>query len=259
MRKDMAKVIVERPRRGSVKRARKGRTRALQDEAGDELRARAPAKRAEKTKSLNENLAPLRRFLESQVGRPWDKVYSEISEHLRPSNAVQQHVRDHIEDFVATKTRMKDGKVVVTNGRFPGRVEPLTESWQKLYVHPRTGLLRKNEHWRNWTTRQREQKARLAAEREARFRALDPRTQLHKLNDGAWYEVKLAKIERVDGRAKPYADAVTAAKLSDLAPALLYEKDGVYAARIAKLSKADMKGYGLPIPKATKPRARRAV
>lgn len=55
------------------------------------------------TKSLNEKLAPLRRYLVRQVGRPWDKVYSEISANLKATNAVQQHVRDHLEDYVAMK------------------------------------------------------------------------------------------------------------------------------------------------------------
>ena len=40
------------------------------------------------TKNLNEHLGPLRRYLDSQVGRPWDKVFSEICPHIdrtRPS------------------------------------------------------------------------------------------------------------------------------------------------------------------------------
>jgi hypothetical protein len=56
-------------------------------------------------KMLNENLAPLRRFLERQIGRPWDKVYSEIAERLRVDSTVQQHVREHLRDFVATRPR----------------------------------------------------------------------------------------------------------------------------------------------------------
>jgi hypothetical protein len=49
--------------------------------------------------------APLRRFLKRQVGRPWDKVYSEIAAHLRADNTVRQHVRDHLRNFVAVKPR----------------------------------------------------------------------------------------------------------------------------------------------------------
>ena len=49
---------------------------------------------------LNENLAPLQRYLARQVGRPWNKIYAEIAEHLKPTSTVQQHVRDHLKDFV---------------------------------------------------------------------------------------------------------------------------------------------------------------
>jgi hypothetical protein len=47
-------------------------------------------------KGLNENLAPLRRFLRSNVGRPWDKVFAEICEHLNFDSAVQLHIWQHI-------------------------------------------------------------------------------------------------------------------------------------------------------------------
>jgi len=66
---------------------------------------RAPHVRDWGGKVLNENLAPLRRYLERQVGRKWDKVYAEISAQLRPTSAVQQHVRDHLHDFVAVTPR----------------------------------------------------------------------------------------------------------------------------------------------------------
>ena len=98
MRKDMAKVIVTRARilEDTV---RKGR--CLPDEIQPKaLGLRRHARERGGFKILNENLAPLRRYLEAQVGRPWDKVYSEIAANLRVSSTVQQHVRDHLTDFV---------------------------------------------------------------------------------------------------------------------------------------------------------------
>src|SRR5713226_10677218 len=108
MREDMSRVIVERPRLGGG-RTRKGRTRPLEDLPKQEGMQR-PHMRSGDWKMLNENLAPLRRYLERQVGRPWDKVYSEIARHLRVDNAVQQHVRDHLSDFVAVKPRRLSGR-----------------------------------------------------------------------------------------------------------------------------------------------------
>jgi len=84
-------------------------------------------------KALNENLAPLRRYPDRQVGRPWNKVYSEISARLRARSAVQQHVRDHLHDFVAVKPRRLVGLI---------RQRPGSDLWfQPYYVDPRTGLL----------------------------------------------------------------------------------------------------------------------
>jgi hypothetical protein len=130
MRDDMARVIVERPRIPASK-ARKGRQRNLDNLPSHEGMRRGAALRGDR-KTLNENLKPLRRYLEKQVGRPWDKVYSEIAAHLRVDSTVQQHVRDHLKDFVAVKPRR--GISSWRSFRYP--------LWyQRLYVDPITGLL----------------------------------------------------------------------------------------------------------------------
>lgn len=244
MRKDMSKVIVERPRIGRPRAGlRPGRTRALVDDDGEPVRAiktvGEPTTRAQKTKSLNETLNPLKRYLAANVGRPWDKVYSEISEHLKPTSTVQQHVRDHLDDFVAVKTRMKAGQVMVSP-RYGGE-RPLTEYYSLYYVHPRTGLLRKNENAESWNARYRAARARAAAELAKRMRIVDAKTQLHLLSDGAWWEVKLAKI----GVGAPYVDVVHRAKLSRLPLETLYDRPGVYARDKRQLSKAEMKRFNL--------------
>lgn len=88
MREDMARVIVERPR--IIPRScRKGRFPDLENLPACEGMRRAH--RGER-KHLNENLAPLRRYLTSQVGRPWAKVYSEIAAHLRVDSAAHANV-----------------------------------------------------------------------------------------------------------------------------------------------------------------------
>lgn len=134
MRKDMARVIVERPRLGP--RLKPPRRRAdLEDLPKQEgMTRRHVASRQDR--SLNENLAPLRRYLERQVGRPWDKVYSEIAANLRVDSTVQQHVRDHIRDFVAL-------------GQMPKTAIWRCPGWpwhQPLYVDPRDGLLKRTDH-----------------------------------------------------------------------------------------------------------------
>ena len=149
MRDDMARVIVERPRIPD-RDARKGRALPFDDLPTREG-MRAPHVRAWGGRSLNENLKPLRRYLERQVGRPWDKVYAEIAAPLRVGNAVQQHVRDHLRDFVAVRPRR-------LHRGCTGRREAMLW-WQPLYVDPMTGLLCRTDQLPEEKARRRREKA----------------------------------------------------------------------------------------------------
>jgi hypothetical protein len=234
MRSDMHKVIVERPRRHGGWRSlprRSGRLDfkavPLADDDVDLLPSRVGHRRCAALalsydrKSLNENLEPLRRFLAKQVGRPWNKIWSEISSKLRADNTVQQHVRDHVQDFVATRTHLKDGEIVVL-GRWGGPV-PLSQlAWPELYVDPRTGLLRRRK-----TRRPPQRKRPTAREKELapRLRIVAHDKQLHLLDDGNWWEVRLAQHPRQE---KPLDD-VERHGLSSLPRHVRYDMDGVYA------------------------------
>jgi hypothetical protein len=109
-------------------------------------------------RELNENLSPLRRYLERR-----DKVYSEISAHLRADNTVQQHVRDHLRDFVCWPQRRAGWYFT-----YPGdRKEPFSRLWyQPLYVDEKDGILKR-------TDRLSEEKARRRARRKPPSRPLD--------------------------------------------------------------------------------------
>jgi hypothetical protein len=254
MRKDMSKVIVERPRLGRSRAGLKpGRTRVVTDDEGEPLRAarggRAPkSNKLQKTKSLNENLNPLKRYLASQVGRPWRKVYSDISEHLKPTSTVPQHVRDHLDDFVATKARSVKG-VIWAETRW-GKPMPISDTGHLYYVHPRTELLLKNDKRVSWKQAERKFREREDAERAKRMRVIDADTQAH-LFDGAWWEVKLAKVKQYQKRdphsggyylaQDRYTDVVRSAKLSGMSEEQLYGRHGVYACAKRQLSKAEIK------------------
>jgi hypothetical protein len=146
VRGDMAKVIVERPRRrGWAWTKPKGYGRKLRRDGDSDALQREgmKARWQSHTKSFNEHLGPLRRYLNSQVGRPWDKVFSEICERINRNSAVQDHVRDHVEQYVLRHVILIDGVPCSGEGgwtygqplhRYYGR------SW---YVCPRTGLLRR--------------------------------------------------------------------------------------------------------------------
>ena len=157
MREDMYKVIVERPRRGKDGYAAAARLR--NDYSGPtRLRTRA----GYGCRSLNENLAPLRRYLRAQVGRPWDKVFSEICANIDRRNTVQQHIHQHIRDFIATDVGFRDGQLVELTSRRTLRPSD-SGIYQELYVDPNTGLIRINKAYESWRQ--------VAARRRARERA----------------------------------------------------------------------------------------
>ena len=154
MREDMAKVLVERPRirggytPGPVKGYRKRLRRQLDSEDSPPPREGMKV-RGGKTKHFNEHLSPLRRFLDSNVGRPWDKVYGEICSHVDRGNVVQKHILTHLFDYVVTKVILIDGQPC--NGEAGRRYgEPLreSESYHQWYVCPKSGLLRRSRHVR---------------------------------------------------------------------------------------------------------------
>lgn len=194
MREDMAKVIVERPRRGGGMERVRRPPRSL-DDLPQRLKL-APA--GGRTKWLNENLNPLERYLVRQAGRPWNKVYSEIRERIDARHTVQQHILLHVEDFVAVHTRLDGREIEAWRGT---RWVPLADVWAQLYVDPRTGLLRVNRARELKRQARRREKARAANAAAAGRRIVGELEQLHCL-DGIWYRVQLAVLPEATLRAK---------------------------------------------------------
>lgn len=52
------------------------------------------------TKSQNDRTQPLYRLLEKSVGRPWNKVWSEICSKTSPHSIDGNHLRDHVRQYV---------------------------------------------------------------------------------------------------------------------------------------------------------------
>jgi hypothetical protein len=141
MRNDMAKVVTERPRHGHGNSSKKwGRRLGKQEyDAEDHGPTRAPIARHHQygwnAKEFSDLLGPLRRYLRKQVGRPWNKVWSEISRTLDNRSLSGQHIFDHIRWEVEQHARLgADGSVY--HDRWSGAV-----AVSGLYVHPVTRLL----------------------------------------------------------------------------------------------------------------------
>ena len=101
----------------------------------------------QRSKWLSENLAPLRRFLQRRIGRPWNQVHREICAHLKLDSTVQKHVLDHLWHYV------ERNPVFIDNGPHHGEARrygireghgysPLSDYGQSFYVCPMTGTLK---------------------------------------------------------------------------------------------------------------------
>ena len=253
MRHDMYKVIVERPRRGG------GYASDIQDpqDLEESPRQEGLRRRHRSRKSLNENLRPLERFLAAHVNRPWDKVYAEICAGIDRRNTVQQHVFQHIGDFVAVNVKQIDG-VLYHDRRF-GRLEPLGEVWgPKFYVDPRTRMLRPNtariSARREWKQKHLDTlRARSGGPREDR-RIVDATTQLHRI-DGVWYRIALEPVVGA-GQADRMAVDVLRKLPADQCPSwqdsrtvrsnhTLFGKADVYARSKRQLGSHELRHHGL--------------
>ena len=183
MRSDMAKVIVERPRHGPRQKYAKGYKKAWQKLAQEDWPNREGIY-AHKghTKYFSEHLGPLRRFLEKQVGRPWDKVFAEICQHIRVDSAMQSHVRDHVFDFVEIHVTEIDGVVCHGSGWHIGRPLESGGRWMQFYACPRTGILRKLRV-----------RATKSTQRPVEQFAIDEMHE-YRLLDGLWYLVEYRPV-----------------------------------------------------------------
>ena len=149
----MDKVLVTTPRIGSsrkngeVKRSRRLEREGNYDHLPSHSSMRPKSRNWYDRKELNEYLNPLVRYLAKNCNRPWDKVYSEICKNMDRRGVVQDHIFQHLFDYVELKPSFKEGH--------PYRVvrgTPLYKDGYTFYVD-KEGLLKepkkKRPHWDN--------------------------------------------------------------------------------------------------------------
>jgi len=203
MRKDMKKVLVTEGRYGSTwsnqdaKRLRRERITLYEDEEGwdvdPQLHGRSAGMRPKgwPRKHFGEHLGPLKRFLQSRVGKHWDKIYSEISEAFPPGGPVLGHVYDHLWGYVRRAEEIEvreDGKLI---GKMGGRTwffgqpgEPF--GWREpYYVCPKSGCLRASP------TRSRRPKA----TDDPALHRVEDRFFVLRAEDQVWFEVERGPVE----------------------------------------------------------------
>jgi len=244
MREDMFKVIVERPRRG---RSWATKSKIRYDKCEERSRVsghRLVMEASGFTKSLNENLAPLKRYLHKQINRKWDDVFSEICQHLDTGSTVKMHVREHLGDFVIRRVSCEADGTLWATDRWGGP-EKLINSWVELYVDPHDGCIKE--------TRKFCQKMGMPFKRSRasynQWRGPKKQLPLKKLSattwhmrlHGIWYFVELS-AEPLNLRGYPLADGEV---YNALAKDFWRNQDQWSVTKKHQLSRKALKAFGL--------------
>lgn len=139
-------IVIERPRTGGRIKSPKGEKKALEkltrEASIDGLLCPYLHKRGRyRTKYFSDNLSPLRRWLRSQVGRPWDEVYSQLCRRLDTRTLSGQHIFSHVWDYVERYVVFVDGiPYSKEDTRYP-LVKTYRYERDRFYVHPESGIL----------------------------------------------------------------------------------------------------------------------
>jgi len=191
MRDDMKRVIITRPRHGSsfknedVKEQRR-RVRDDPDYDPPQRRSMKPkGKFSWHKKELSDFLNPLIRFLQKNCGRPWNKVYSEICQNLDRRGIINDHIFQHLEDWVETKPIWKANKPHTTGY---GGCRPLWRDGYTFYVD-RSGLLQEPKEKRQ-QKRKEENPNIIKTDDKNKFFAKRP--------DNTWFEVTISEPDSYD-------------------------------------------------------------
>lgn len=142
MREDMKYVVIEKGRRGGGGKENRTRPRRKGEEwEGFPKHEGMRRPYGYNTKDQTDRLGPLRGYLRKQVGKPWDKVYADICRNLDFRSVLGFHIQSHLLGEVDGLTRQVEIRDGVPYTRF-GHSESSFFRVSRLYVHPRTGLLR---------------------------------------------------------------------------------------------------------------------
>ncbi|QSJ15335.1 hypothetical protein JYQ62_26285 [Nostoc sp. UHCC 0702] len=211
----LSEIVIERPRGGmriSLKKFKgfKKQLDKLTEEASEDgLLSPYLIKPINKSKYLSDHLGPLRRFLRSQVGQPWNDVYSELCQRLDTKTMAGQHVLSHLWDYVERHVEIIDGAFY--SKPYQGYRTQLDVSYRdRFYIHPQTQILCVSEK------APRKQKPK---QPQTDFVIVDDYHQYHKLND-IWYLITFADFP------PPPDDYVT-----DVLKGLIHRSAAIYRGR----------------------------
>jgi len=198
MRKDMAQLLVEHPRHNAGELYREHRRIANRDpeEAPTKQGMRRPYF---ERKEFGEYFAPIKGFLRKNVGRPWDKVFSDLSGSLSGGGAVVDHVKLHVlRDFVIIQPVWEGGVPCYPphlNSFWRTKPTPITRSRNEGFYVDRLGILRQV------SARSKRRKPKPVDLR------IDEHSAYYKI-DGVWYRVWFASLPEAGPGFAPLYDVV---------------------------------------------------
>src|SRR5215472_8327522 len=234
MRSDMHKVVVERPR-WNPGRGKHGRRANLPDELLPKFEG---IKRPHRhRKGLTDLLGPLKRWLRSQIGRPWNDVHSEACAVIKPDSPIRAHVKTHLLEFVERNTFMHEGIVCVLDTGYLGKPVPVSANGRHrslFFVHPETGSLLPSPRLskRAWRAR--------APEPPATIRWIRRGVGLQQIR-GLWFECHF-EVVPVDIRFRAYDHALE--RLVTRGDLTRHDKDYCLCTLKRQLSKRELRRLG---------------
>ncbi len=257
MRDDMQKVVVERPRRGSRYRFERRKPRRIGEDFEGYVGHEAMRRAHRDHKELSDYLSPLYRYLDKQAGRPWNDVWSEISQRLDFRSVLGFHIKSHIDQHVSRHVRMIGDRAHEIARFAPGGWAPV----YGMYVDPDTGLLKRGCRWNAWRNAngQPVTPAWKVNKYEALRRIVDERAQIH-FHEGQWYEVALGarpdpeayayEVKEPNAwggvtRTVKYTDTVDVLRTPSEDLEKRYGRKGVAAISKRQISRREKRRYGL--------------
>ncbi|NRA39138.1 MAG: hypothetical protein HRU15_13420 [Planctomycetes bacterium] len=149
MRHDFQKLLCECYKEGRAYATSSGnvrrRLKQLQaDEDGGLPPQVSRSKYITNRKSFGENLTPLKRYIDKQVGRPWAKVYSDICAHNSKAGAVGLHIFQHLYWYIYSNVSKDEHKCIFAKAGGKDRAWRSDEIiFGSLYVDPEDGIIKR--------------------------------------------------------------------------------------------------------------------
>lgn len=198
MRDDLDKAITESPRKGGGgKFPRRIKHKGKVDEL-DFVSIKTGIKKAygtnaeiynRNTKVFTDQLAPIYGLIKKNVGKNWDKLFSEMRKQFKPDSVVHQHIYEHLFQFIQIRTR-KNGDVIEYNegGRTRWRQKPWVpiDEHIEFYVHPVSKCIIKNKLYKTWRQASRERTKQRLDEKEKVKLVISENEEAHLIKD-VWY------------------------------------------------------------------------